>query len=225
MATKSAGSDPEELHSLLHSYLSDLDSEYEQQFANTPDKGQKYREEFLEFVRRDILLPSDWKDSTAPKKPFEVVSQFKELKIMELEKKIAAKTIAQTPESTVIQSTPSKTRLNHISDGQNRIFDEQENEPAELEIVRTRIESNETQWKNESTPVGAESDEEQEKDESNRPSTRSSRKRQDAGRISVAAIVKAVLASEMGDKEKNDISTRLMIIRHKLKLRQEKNTS
>ncbi|KAI0380127.1 hypothetical protein F5Y04DRAFT_289690 [Hypomontagnella monticulosa] len=100
----------EELHGLLQTYLGDLHSEFEQQFAITPDNGQIYWEEFMDFIRYEVLLPSNWKDSVPPKQHSELVSQFKEWKIMELEEKLAtAETTPAAPETSSAESFSAET--------------------------------------------------------------------------------------------------------------------
>ncbi|KAI1462125.1 hypothetical protein F4805DRAFT_194753 [Annulohypoxylon moriforme] len=107
MVQKIAKDELEQLNSLHRSYLGQLSQQFHQQFPNTVDQGHQYWEEFLEFVRMQILPSSELRDFTAYKPPFEVVSRFKEWKIAELEKKIAHIESAYITLQTVT-TTPAK---------------------------------------------------------------------------------------------------------------------
>ncbi|KAI1209847.1 uncharacterized protein F4807DRAFT_75846 [Annulohypoxylon truncatum] len=112
--------DLEQLNSLHISYLDQLSQHFGRQFPNTPDQGRQYWEEFLGFVRPHILPFSGWRDSATYKPPFDLVSEFKELKIAELERKIARIESAHTTPRDTSQSAeaipPSEVPQNNNID-------------------------------------------------------------------------------------------------------------
>ncbi|OTB06284.1 hypothetical protein M426DRAFT_9772 [Hypoxylon sp. CI-4A] len=76
----------EQLNSLFRSYLDQLDKEFGERFTDPTHQGRQYKDEFHDFVRREILLPSDQSRLPECSPPSEVITRFMEWKITMLEK-------------------------------------------------------------------------------------------------------------------------------------------
>ncbi|XDG07255.1 hypothetical protein ABKA04_006870 [Annulohypoxylon sp. FPYF3050] len=116
----------EQLNALHLSYLDQLRQNFQQQFSTTVSQGRQYWEDFLAFVRLQIFPSFEVRPSAAYKPPFEVVSEFKEWKIAQLEKEISSIKLAQPKAqklATATTITPEKSIHGFLEPQSDSIWD------------------------------------------------------------------------------------------------------
>lgn len=124
--TQTTKDELEQLNALHLSYLDQLRQNFQQQFSTTVDQGRQYWEDFLTFVRMQILPSSEVRPSAAYKPPSQVVSEFKEWKIAQLEREISSIKLAHPKAqkfTTATTITPEKSIHNFLEPQSDSIWD------------------------------------------------------------------------------------------------------